>query len=119
MEELNQPIRRIGDGLFVHLRDLLALAGDRGAEDPHHPRRRAVEAELVRLHVQVVQADKLGLNGSPTRVVRIFRPSVARQCEKITPMDEQAVADAADRLVEFLQQKRTELVHELHELHEE
>jgi len=52
-----------------------------------------------------VETDKLGLNGSPTRVVKIFRPSVARQCEKYIPMDEQAVADAADKLVAFLQKR--------------
>ena len=52
-----------------------------------------------------VASDKIGLNGSPTRVVKIFRPSVARQCEKIIPKDEQAIAEAADRLVAFLQEK--------------
>jgi electron transfer flavoprotein beta subunit len=52
-----------------------------------------------------LDAAKLGLEGSPTRVVRIFKPKVARQCEKYQAGDEQAVATATDRLVEFLQQK--------------
>ena len=50
-----------------------------------------------------VQADKLGLNGSPTRVVKIFRPTVARECTKLRPTDEASLRDAADQLVEFLQ----------------
>ncbi len=53
-----------------------------------------------------VEEDEVGLNGSPTRVVKIFRPSVARECEKLTPMDEQAMDEAADRLVAFLQEKK-------------
>lgn len=48
---------------------------------------------------------KCGLNGSPTRVVRIFRPKVARQCEKLVAADEQAIEAATDRLVEFLKKR--------------
>jgi electron transfer flavoprotein beta subunit len=52
-----------------------------------------------------VQAENLGLNGSPTRVVRIFRPKIARRCERVAATDEQAVEAAADRLVAFLKQR--------------
>jgi len=52
-----------------------------------------------------VDSSKLGLNGSPTRVVKIFRPSVARDCRKLAPMDERAIAEAADELVAFLRNK--------------
>jgi len=52
-----------------------------------------------------VEAESLGLKGSPTRVVRIFRPKVTRQCEKVVATDEQAVEQAADRLVAFLRQR--------------
>ena len=52
-----------------------------------------------------IEENEVGLNGSPTRVVKIFRPSVARECEKLAPMDEQAMDEAADRLVAFLQEK--------------
>jgi len=52
-----------------------------------------------------VDGHKLGLNGSPTRVVKIFRPSVARDCRKLAPMDERATAEAADELVAFLRNK--------------
>jgi electron transfer flavoprotein beta subunit len=52
-----------------------------------------------------VSAEKLGLNGSPTRVVKIFRPKVARQCLKLRPADEQALRQAVDELVGFLQER--------------
>ena len=55
-----------------------------------------------------LDADKLGLEGSPTRVVRIFKPKVARECQKVVAGDEQAVAAAAEKLVEFL--KARELI---------
>jgi electron transfer flavoprotein beta subunit len=52
-----------------------------------------------------VEAAKLGLAGSPTRVVKIFRPTVARQCEKLPAGDEPSIQQAVGRVVEFLQQK--------------
>ncbi len=52
-----------------------------------------------------VEQDKLGLEGSPTRVVKIFRPKVARECRKVLALDERSVAKAVDELVEFLKKK--------------
>ena len=52
-----------------------------------------------------VDLAKVGLKGSPTRVVKIFRPKVARQCETIPAADEVAVAAAVDRLVDFLRER--------------
>ena len=52
-----------------------------------------------------VEAENLGLKGSPTRVVKIFRPQVARQCEKIAATDDAGIAEAADRVIAFLQAK--------------
>ncbi len=52
-----------------------------------------------------LDSDKLGLNGSPTRVVKIFRPKVARQCRKIIVTDEQSAGLAVDELTEFLRDK--------------
>ena len=49
-----------------------------------------------------VEPDKLGLTGSPTRVVKIFRPTVARQCRKLTPTDDGSLHAAVDELVAFL-----------------
>jgi len=52
-----------------------------------------------------VKTEWLGLNGSPTRVVKIFRPKVARQCRKVVANDEKSIEQAADELVGFLRQK--------------
>jgi electron transfer flavoprotein beta subunit len=52
-----------------------------------------------------VQTDKIGLAGSPTRVVKIMHPSVTRQCEKLIAGDEQSITAAVDRVLEFLRSK--------------
>jgi electron transfer flavoprotein beta subunit len=52
-----------------------------------------------------VDPAKIGLEGSPTRVVKIFKPKVTRECEKVVAADETAITSAADKLVEFLQKK--------------
>ncbi|MCD4699033.1 MAG: electron transfer flavoprotein subunit beta/FixA family protein [Phycisphaerae bacterium] len=53
-----------------------------------------------------VESDKLGLNGSPTRVVKIHKPTVARKCEKLHAGDDESIAGAVDRMVEFLKEKQ-------------
>jgi len=52
-----------------------------------------------------VEPGRIGLNGSPTRVVKIFRPKVARECQKVAASDEQGVQRAVSRLVGFLLKK--------------
>ena len=52
-----------------------------------------------------VDRERLGLKGSPTHVVRIFRPKVTRQCEKVAAADEESVRAAVERLTVFLQEK--------------
>ena len=52
-----------------------------------------------------VDAAHLGLAGSPTRVVKIFRPTVARHCEKVVAADDASIQSAAGKLVEYLQRK--------------
>ena len=52
-----------------------------------------------------VESDKLGLVGSPTRVVKIFRPTVVRECQKLIARDEQTAAEAVDKLVAMLQER--------------
>jgi electron transfer flavoprotein beta subunit len=52
-----------------------------------------------------VREDYLGLSGSPTRVVKIFRPQVARECERLRVDDEPSLQQACDRVVQFLQDK--------------
>jgi len=49
--------------------------------------------------------DETGLAGSPTRVVKIFRPKVARQCEKLQASDDDAVNSAVEALAAFLQNR--------------
>lgn len=54
-----------------------------------------------------LEAGNLGLEGSPTRVVKIFRPKVTRTCEKLVATDPAAVGPAVDRLISFLNDRRT------------
>lgn len=49
-----------------------------------------------------VKSEYLGLEGSPTRVVKIFKPKVTRQCQKFTATDEAGVKQAVDGLIKFL-----------------
>lgn len=48
---------------------------------------------------------KIGLEGSPTRVVKIFRPKVARQSEMLTVTDEPSASAASARTARFLRDK--------------
>jgi len=50
------------------------------------------------------RADWLGLKGSPTRVVKIEKPQVARQGELIPSQDPAGIERAATHLVQFLQE---------------
>ena len=52
-----------------------------------------------------LEADQMGLKGSPTRVVKIFRPKIAREGEKLPAADEQAISLATDQLIRFLQKR--------------
>jgi len=52
-----------------------------------------------------VDLSKVGVNGSPTRVVKIFRPKVARQCEKVLAKDDESIKEAVDKLAHFFQHK--------------
>ena len=52
-----------------------------------------------------VDLSEVGVNGSPTRVVKIFRPKVARQCEKVLAKDDKSINQAVGKLAGFLQHK--------------
>ena len=52
-----------------------------------------------------VAIESLGLKASPTRVVKIFRPKIARECVKLTANDETSTEKAVNELVGFLQKK--------------
>ena len=47
----------------------------------------------------------LGLKGSPTRVAKIFRPKVTRECEKVIASDETGVVAATGKFIEFMQER--------------
>ena len=49
---------------------------------------------------------KLGLNGSPTRVVKIEKPSVARLCERLPATDAESAVAAVERVVAFLKERQ-------------
>ena len=49
--------------------------------------------------------EHLAFKGSPTRVVKIFRPQVARECRKVSVTDEDSAHVAALELVAFLRDK--------------
>ena len=70
-------------------------------------KRRARTLEIPVLGPDEIGAprEELGLGGSPTRVVKIFRPKVARECRKLVARDEAAIETAVNELVEFLKKK--------------
>ncbi len=52
-----------------------------------------------------VELSEVGVNGSPTQVVKIFKPKVARECEKVPAKDEESAEKAIDKLTGFLRHK--------------
>jgi electron transfer flavoprotein beta subunit len=72
-----------------------------------HGKRRARSIEIPVLGPENLDVDagNLGLQGSPTRVVKIFRPKVTRECKKMPVKDEATLEAAVDALVAFLQKK--------------
>ncbi len=68
---------------------------------------RARKAEVTVLTQKELQCDPamVGLEGSPTRVVKIFRPNVTRQCRTLPAHDESAAAFAAGAVMDFLAEK--------------
>lgn len=65
-----------------------------------------------RIEIPVLGSDELdielsavGVEGSPTQVIKIFKPKVARECEKVLAKDEESVEEAVDKLGGFLQHK--------------
>jgi electron transfer flavoprotein beta subunit len=71
-------------------------------------KQRARQAEETVWGPEEIGADPacLGLKGSPTRVVKISTPQVARHGEMLTPKDDRQLEAAVDRLIEFLQEKQ-------------
>lgn len=68
-------------------------------------KRKARQVEVTVMGPADVGADpaKTGLSGSPTRVVKIFRPRISRQGRKVGAGDPEAVERAVDELIAFLE----------------
>ncbi len=49
-----------------------------------------------------ISAGKVGLKGSPTRVVKISRPQLTRQCQLCHAGDDQTASDSADKFLDHL-----------------
>jgi electron transfer flavoprotein beta subunit len=105
--------RLVEDGYEVLQADLPAvLTVVKEVADPRLPtlrgKQRARQADIPTWGPADLGAavDKCGLEGSPTRVVKIFRPKVARQCKKVVAADEPAIHHAVDELVAFLESKQ-------------
>jgi len=70
-------------------------------------KQRAKKTELPTLTVKDMDFDetKLGLKGSPTRVVKIETPKVTRGGTIVSAKDDDQLEEAVDKLVEFLKTK--------------
>ena len=68
---------------------------------------RARSAELVKLTQAELKldGDRIGLNGSPTRVVKIFHPQVGRTCRMFPAERESQLAEATGALCAFLRER--------------
>jgi len=107
-----QVHRLVEDGYEVLEVDLPALLTVvKEAAEPRLPtlrgKRKARAADIPRWTPAElgVKPEDVGLTASPTRVVKIFRPKVARECVKVTASDDKTIETAVDGLVKMLQKK--------------
>lgn len=68
-------------------------------------RARAAEIKVYNSTNLEVEKDKIGLKGSPTRVIKIETPKVTRGGTIIKPADDKDLEDAVDKLIDFLKTK--------------
>lgn len=68
-------------------------------------RSRAAEVPTWTAQQLGVDGSRIGLAGSPTRVVKIFRPTVARTCERWVAGDEASLQQAVEKVAVYLDQK--------------
>lgn len=104
--------RMVEDGYEVLSSSLpVVLTVVKEVSEPRLPtlrgKQRARRAELAVWGLSELDIDpgKIGLKGSPTRVVKISRPKVARKCIKAIASDEEAVSESVVQLAEFLSGK--------------
>jgi len=70
-------------------------------------KQKAKKAELAHWNADNMDIERsaLGLNGSPTRVVKIETPKVTRSGEVVRVTDEESLVDAVERFLTFLRKK--------------
>lgn len=79
--------------------------------DPRLPtlrgKQKAKKLDIKKWSAQDIEADttKLGLKGSPTRVVKTFNPKVAREGKIIEVKDEKTLSLAVDEIIDLLKEK--------------
>lgn len=66
---------------------------------------RMTEIPVLTASKMELEEELLGLNGSPTRVVKIETPKVTRGGTIITAKDEDMLEESVDKLIEFLKSK--------------
>ena len=68
---------------------------------------KAKKIELPSFDLKTLNLDKslIGLKGSPTRVVKIFRPEVVRNCEMLRAETEAQTNEAVDTMLNFIKEK--------------
>ncbi|MBU8901918.1 MAG: electron transfer flavoprotein subunit beta/FixA family protein [Victivallales bacterium] len=68
---------------------------------------KAKEIELPGFDLESLKLDKslIGLKGSPTRVVKIFRPEVVRNCELMKAETEAQTVEAVDAMLAFIKEE--------------
>jgi electron transfer flavoprotein beta subunit len=65
-------------------------------------RAKATQLDVITADMLQLNPDYIGLNGSPTRVAKIFRPKVTRECELIFGKDDEAIHDGVEKVFSFL-----------------
>lgn len=69
------------------------------------------EAKIIDIPVWDLQTvglskENTGLKGSPTKVVKIFKPNISRKCKKITALKKEQIEDSANELINFLKNEQ-------------
>ena len=101
--------RLVEDGYEVLTGDMpLVLTVVKEVSDPRLPTLRGKQ-KAKKLEIPVwdnkaldIDPSKVGLDGSPTRVVKIAKPKVARKCQLCFASDETLSADAVENFYSFL-----------------
>mgnify|MGYP001171523973 CR=1 FL=1 len=52
-----------------------------------------------------IEKEKIGLDGSPTRVAKIFHPKITRECDLHFAKDPQKIPYAVEKLLEFIKKR--------------